>query len=123
MPHIVDVEIGRRVREARLAKDMTQTDLGDAIGITFQQIQKYEKGKNRISGSRLWMIAKVLDVPMLYFFDGLEGKKVSEEKLEAQFAAILPEGTIRVAKMLHEMPEGDLKRQLFRLIKAFRKAG
>lgn len=122
MPHVVDIKIGRRVRDARLSHGMTQTDLAEAVGVSFQQVQKYETGANRISGSRLWMIAKVLDVPMRYFFEGLDDSGMTEAKLKEGISATLPEGTIRVAKILHEMPEGDLKRQVFRLIKACQKA-
>ena len=96
MPHFVDVEIGHRVREARLSHNLTQTDLGNAIGVSFQQIQKYEKGTNRISGSRLWMIGNVFKVPVVYFFEGLDGEAVSEEILAE---TTLPERTIRVAKV------------------------
>jgi len=119
MPHFVDVEIGRRVREARLSHNLTQTELGNAIGVSFQQIQKYEKGTNRISGSRLWMIGNVLEVPVVYFFQGLDGEAITEAVVEE---SNLPERTIRVAKVLNEMPEGDVKQQVFRLIKAFSKA-
>ena len=73
MPHPVDVHVGKRVREARAMKGMSQTALGNALGISFQQVQKYEKGNNRIGASRLWDISKVLDVSTAYFFEGLEG--------------------------------------------------
>jgi transcriptional regulator with XRE-family HTH domain len=63
-----DVEIGRRIRLQRLVKGMSQTALGEACGITFQQIQKYEKGANRVGGSRLQQIADVLGVKPAFFF-------------------------------------------------------
>jgi len=64
----VDVHVGSRVRSLRIQMKMSQSDLGDSLGITFQQIQKYEKGKNRISSSRLHQIARVLGVTPPYFF-------------------------------------------------------
>jgi len=64
----VDVEIGRRVRAYRIARGLSQTGLGDRVGVTFQQIQKYEKGANRIGGSRLKRIAGVLRVPVSVLF-------------------------------------------------------
>ena len=64
----VDVHVGSRVRSLRIQLKMSQTDLGESLGITFQQVQKYEKGKNRISSSRLHQIAKVLGVTPPYFF-------------------------------------------------------
>ena len=65
-----DKHVGSRVRMRRLMLDMSQTQLGDALGITFQQIQKYEKGSIRISASRLQHISQILQVPVPFFFDG-----------------------------------------------------
>ncbi len=118
-PHFVDVEIGRRVRETRLSCNLTQTELADAIGVSFQQIQKYEKGTNRISGSRLWMIGNVLKVPVAYFFEGLDGDAPTQAPNPERN---LPERTIRVAKILNEMPDGDVKQQIFRLIQVLTKS-
>ena len=70
-PHPIDVHVGRRVAERRLALRYNQSDLGRALNLTFQQVQKYEKGTNRISASKLWMIAKFLQVDLAYFFEGL----------------------------------------------------
>ncbi len=70
-PHPVDRHVGRRVCEKRLALGYNQSDLGRALGLTFQQIQKYEKGSNRISASKLWDIARFFKVDIAYFFEGL----------------------------------------------------
>src|ERR1700710_2338938 len=67
--HPVDVHVGARMRQRRSLLGMSQTNLGTAVGLTFQQIQKYERGANRIGSSRLFEFAKVLDVPVSYFFD------------------------------------------------------
>ena len=67
-----DVEIGRRLRVQRLHRGLGQVALGDAVGISFQQIQKYENGTNRVSAGKLIQIARVLEVPLSVFFDGLE---------------------------------------------------
>jgi len=64
-----DAEVGRRIRARRVAKQMSQMDLAGRLGLTFQQVQKYEKGTNRVAAGRLKRIAKILDVPILYFFD------------------------------------------------------
>jgi transcriptional regulator with XRE-family HTH domain len=64
-----DVEVGRRIRARRVAKQMSQMDLAGRLGLTFQQVQKYEKGTNRVAAGRLKRIARILDVPILYFFD------------------------------------------------------
>lgn len=71
MPHRVDSHVGQKLRQRRWLVGMTQEQLGTAVGIRFQQIQKYESGANRVSASRLWDIARVLDVPISFFFDGL----------------------------------------------------
>ena len=70
--HPVEVHIGARLRIARTMIGMSQEKLGKKLGLNFQQIQKYEKGANRIGGSRLWEIALALEVPPAFFFDGLE---------------------------------------------------
>lgn len=67
-PRPVDIEVGRRIRTRRQALGMSQEKLGEALGITFQQIQKYEKGANRVGASRLAQIADALDVPPAFFF-------------------------------------------------------
>ncbi len=74
MKHPVDVHVGKRVRHRRWMVGMTQQQLGDIVGIKFQQIQKYETGMNRISASRLWDIAQALDVSISFFFEGFEGE-------------------------------------------------
>ena len=65
-----DKHVGSRLRMRRLMLDMSQTDIADALGVTFQQVQKYEKGTNRISASRLQHISQILQVPVPFFFEG-----------------------------------------------------
>jgi transcriptional regulator with XRE-family HTH domain len=66
----IDKHVGSRVRMRRLMLDMSQTDVADALGLTFQQVQKYEKGTNRIGASRLQHISQILQVPVPFFFEG-----------------------------------------------------
>lgn len=73
MPHPIDIHVGRRLRQRRRLLGLTQEKLAHAVEIRFQQIQKYESGANRISASRLWSLAKALDVSVSYFFDGING--------------------------------------------------
>ena len=72
MAHPVDVHVGKRVRHRRWLVGMTQQQLAEKVGIKFQQIPKYETGANRVSASRLWDIADALDVPVAFFFEGIE---------------------------------------------------
>ena len=69
-PNPIDKHVGSRVRMRRMMLSMSQEKLGDALGLTFQQVQKYEKGTNRIGASRLQQIANVLQVPVAFFFEG-----------------------------------------------------
>ena len=73
MPHPVDVHVGKRIRHRRWLVGMTQQQLAESVGIKFQQIQKYECGANRMTSSRLYDLAKALNVAVQYFFDGMEG--------------------------------------------------
>jgi transcriptional regulator with XRE-family HTH domain len=69
-PNPIDKHVGSRVRMRRMMLNMSQEKLGDALGLTFQQVQKYEKGTNRIGASRLQQISNILQVPVSFFFDG-----------------------------------------------------
>ncbi len=80
-PHPVDVHVGQRIKLRRTLMGMTQGKLGEHISLTFQQIQKYERGANRVSASKLWQLGNVLDVPVNYFFEEMS------EELKAQFPA------------------------------------
>src|ERR1700683_5507100 len=70
-PNPVDVHVGARWRLRRTLLDMSQEKLGQAIGLTFQQVQKYERGANRVGASRLFDLSRVLDVPVSFFFEGI----------------------------------------------------
>jgi transcriptional regulator with XRE-family HTH domain len=76
-PHPNDVIVGANIRVFRMKADMSQTALGEQLGVTFQQVQKYEKGTNRVGASRLLTIATVLNVPITSFYDGTKGAKAA----------------------------------------------
>ncbi|MEP3637991.1 MAG: helix-turn-helix transcriptional regulator [Paracoccaceae bacterium] len=73
MSHPVDVHVGRRLKQIRTLRRMSQTDVARKLNLSFQQIQKYEIGSNRIAASRLFDLSKILGVPTSYFFEGLNG--------------------------------------------------
>ena len=79
MANPIDLYVGKRLRQRRRLLGLTQQKLADEVSIRFQQIQKYESGANRISASRLWSLSKALDVPVAYFFDGLNGDAAEGE--------------------------------------------
>jgi len=72
-PTIVDQHVGARVRAARLEAGKSQTDVAESLGLTFQQVQKYEKGTNRISAGKLHELSSLFDTPVQFFFDGMAG--------------------------------------------------
>ena len=79
MMDVIDIHLGRRLRRRRRILGLTQQQLAGACGVRFQQIQKYECAANRMSASRLWQLAEVLEVPVSYFYEGL-GQDLSAEK-------------------------------------------
>lgn len=109
MAHSVDLHVGKRLRHRRWMVGMTQGELASALGIRFQQVQKYESGANRISASRLWDIAQSLDVPIAYFFHGLgaQNAQTPDDLLEAEtlirFYRTMPDSERR---RLREMATG-----------------
>ena len=72
MSHPVDVHVGRRLKQIRSLRRMSQTDVARRLKLSFQQIQKYEIGSNRVAASRLFELSRILDVPTSYFFEGIE---------------------------------------------------
>ena len=81
-PHAIDAYVGERLRLRRTLLGMSQEALGDELNLSFQQVQKYERGTNRIGASRLFHVAKVMEVPVAYFFEGLDESGSSELKGE-----------------------------------------
>jgi transcriptional regulator with XRE-family HTH domain len=72
LPDPVDLHVGKAVKDRRISLGLSQSEVGEALGLTFQQVQKYEKASNRISASKLYTLASVLKVPIYYFFQGLD---------------------------------------------------
>ncbi len=112
MRHPVDVHVGQRVRQRRWMMSITQQQLGDKVGIKFQQIQKYETGTNRVSASRLWDIAQTLEVPVAFFFEGLEGQ--AEDTGEARGDVLTDKEANELVRAYYTMPEAQ-RRRLFDL--------
>jgi len=120
MAHATDVHIGKRLREARLACGLSQDQLGKRLGVSFQQVQKYEKGTNRIGGSRLWDICRILDMPVSFFFEGLEGQAAGRKAGSgAQGSELLPNHTIRLAKEINQIDDEQVKTHFLKLVRAF----
>lgn len=117
-PSAVDVHVGRRLRERRNAVGVTQEVLADSVGLTFQQIQKYEKGANRISASRLQQFASFLNVDVAWFFEGCSVSN-SESTLEStswlkEFIE-LPDAQ-KLMKAFVQIEDKGLRRHIARLV-------
>jgi transcriptional regulator with XRE-family HTH domain len=124
-----DRHVGQRLRQLRRAHGMSQTKLGEMLGLSFQQVQKYERGINRIGSGRLWQISRMLDVPITYFFEGMATDDAVDRgpALETGDPGYgsggLPRNTLKLARALNEIPDTEVKAGFLRLIKAFTKAG
>lgn len=118
-PNPVDVHVGGRVRMRRIEIDMSQQILGGHIDLTFQQIQKYEKGANRIGASRLQAIGKILEVPVAYFFDGAPGgwEGVGGDRKTSSFLEFLGtrDGQALIVSF-SEIQDAELRRSLVDLV-------
>lgn len=112
MRHPVDVHVGQRVRQRRWMIGMTQQQLAERVGIKFQQIQKYETGTNRVSASRLWDIAAVLEVPVSFFFEGLAGQPVDTG--DARGDVLTNKEALDLVRAYYTIPEAQ-RRRLFDL--------
>lgn len=124
-PNPIDVHVGSRVRLRRNMLGMSQEKLGEALGITFQQIQKYEKGANRVGASRLQAIANVLNVPVSFFFEDAPGEAgevirgLSEEGSTAYVVDFLnsAEG-LQLNRAFVKISDGKVRRKIIDLVKS-----
>ena len=112
IPNPIDVHVGARLRRRRTLSGMSQTTLGDAIGLTFQQVQKYERGANRISASRLFDLSRLFDVPIQFFFDDMP---------TAVAASSPAQGGGRAKKLPSYQPDPMHKQETLELVRAYYK--
>ena len=131
-PNPVDVHVGSRVKLRRTLLGMSQEMLGEAIGITFQQVQKYERGANRIGSSRLYDLARVLDVPITYFFDAIPSSAQAQSPLNvikgtmiemAEGSTASPDPmakreTLDLVRAYYSIPDPQIRRRVYELAKA-----
>jgi transcriptional regulator with XRE-family HTH domain len=119
LPNPIDKHVGSRVRMRRMMLKMSQEKLGDALDITFQQVQKYEKGTNRISASRLQQISNILQVPVSFFFEGTPGQ--SKAKDDAPSLAYVTDflatrNGLALTKAFMKIKDAKLRRNIVNLI-------
>ena len=119
MPNPIDVHVGSRIRMRRLLLGMNQETLANALGLTFQQVQKYEGGANRVSASRLSAMAEILGVPISYFFGDLRADEaeVSDEEKDWRERLQRPE-TIEFIRLYYAIPDQKIRRQFLEMTKS-----
>ncbi|MBI3445124.1 MAG: helix-turn-helix transcriptional regulator [Magnetospirillum sp.] len=131
-PNPIDSHVGGRVRLRRTLMGMTQEQLGEAIGLTFQQVQKYERGANRMGASRLFDVARVLDVPVSFFFDDLDDATkaaspaaiIKGEAFQAEAPSSLDPDpmcrreTLELVRAYYNISDPQIRRRVYELAKA-----
>jgi transcriptional regulator with XRE-family HTH domain len=125
MPNPIDVHVGSRLRMRRMLVGMSQEKLGESLDLTFQQIQKYEKGSNRISASRLYDMSRILDVPVQFFFDDMvrsdAASRGKADKPSGSFEMIeflsSPDGA-QLVRTFSEIDSPEVRRNILDLVKS-----
>jgi transcriptional regulator with XRE-family HTH domain len=132
--HPVDVHVGGRVKQRRVLLGMTQTGLGDAIGLTFQQVQKYERGANRIGASRLLALTQALDVSIDYFFEDMPTavaaispatkRRGKAKKLPRyEFDPMVKRETLKLVRAYYKIEDANVRQRVRELTKVLGAAG
>ena len=112
-----DIAVGQRIRVERLGRRMSQTELAEKIGVSFQQVQKYEKGTNRVGAGRLSRIAEVLGIPVRAFFETNASAPLKDEDGKTSPLDMLAEpGATRVLRAFTQLPKGPLRRSVLDLL-------
>jgi transcriptional regulator with XRE-family HTH domain len=131
-PNPIDIHVGGRVRQRRTLLGFSQEKLADAIGLTFQQVQKYERGANRIGSSRLFDLARVLDVPVAYFFEDMSAtvasrtpsrmRGLAESKPEPfELDPMAKRETLELVRAYYRIADPQVRKRVFELAKSLGK--
>ncbi len=132
-PNPVDVHVGSRIRLRRTLLGMSQQKLGESIGLTFQQVQKYERGTNRVGSSRMFELARVLDVPVSYFFEEMGSDVAARGRQHAFGVAIdapasgaadpmTKRETLELVRAYYKITDPKVRKRLFEMTKALASA-
>lgn len=124
-PDPVDIHVGARVRLRRTLLGMSQEKLGKALGLTFQQVQKYERGANRIGSSRLFQLSRILDVPVSFFFDEMvtETTKKADGMAESnkqvfEVDKLSRRETLELVRAYYKITDPSVRKKIFEMVKA-----
>ena len=115
----IDVHVGTRIRLRRTLLGMSQGRLGDAVGLTFQQVHKYERGVNRVGASRLFDLSRVLDVPISFFFEDMS-ETVAGPGVQGPFGddTMSRQETVELVRAYYRIADPALRKKVFQLIKS-----
>ncbi|MEQ9643681.1 MAG: helix-turn-helix transcriptional regulator [Alphaproteobacteria bacterium] len=122
-PNPVDIHVGGRVRLRRTLMGMSQEKLGEALGLTFQQVQKYERGTNRIGSSRLYQLSRILDVPVSFFFDDMADEGAATGFAEPGQAGfehdqMTRRETLELVRAYYRITDPQVRRRVYELMKS-----
>lgn len=120
-PHPIDIHVGARVKLRRMILGMSQEALGTALGLTFQQIQKYEKGVNRIGASRMYEIARLLQVPVQFFYDDYDAEPFAggfAEEAEPVMEMVRSQEGVQLCRYFAGIKDPDVKKRVLDLVRS-----
>ncbi len=126
-PHPVDIHVGKRLRQRRTLLGMSQEAIGNAIGVTFQQIQKYERGINRMGASRLFDFSRALSIPVSYFFDEFAeagakapayGRGMAEKEEPFEHEKLNSRETLELVRAYYRISQPAVRKRMFELVKS-----
>lgn len=127
-PDPIDLHVGKRLKQRRVLTGTSQEKLADALGITFQQIQKYENGSNRMGASRLYQVGKVLDVPVAFFFEGFQttvpqsetpaALQAAEETPEIDDDVMTRRETLELVKAYYAITNEDTRKKMLAVLRS-----
>jgi transcriptional regulator with XRE-family HTH domain len=114
-PDSRDVDVGRRIRAQRLVRRLSQAELANKLGVSFQQVQKYEKGVNRVGAGRLARIAEVLNLPVSFFFSGGHTPSAADECVDSGLKFLETAGAVRLVRAYAQIEDPQIRRALIDL--------
>lgn len=122
-PNDVDAHVGSRLRQRRMLLGISQEQLAEMLGLTFQQVQKYERGTNRVSASRLFQLARALDTPITWFFEDMESDRGAAEREKAEGATedsdpMSRRETLELVRVYSRIDDRKVRKKLYEMAKA-----
>lgn len=115
---IVDTHVGQRIRDRRNERGLSQTEVAKALDVTFQQVQKYERGTNRVAASRLFDLSRILGVQIQYFFDGLENQMSLTQDFTENMALLIKNDTVELVEAYFKVTNPHVRRHILSTIRS-----